>query len=664
MSVDDQPPMNFSDFPFSPAILKALNEAGYESPTPIQSSIIPHMLAGVDVVGQAQTGTGKTAAFALPLLSRLDLKRRKPQVLVLTPTRELAIQVAEAFHAYAAHMPGFHVLPIYGGQDYKIQLRQLERGAHVVVGTPGRVMDHIRRETLNLSEIDCLVLDEADEMLRMGFIDDVEWILEQTPDNRQIALFSATMPISIRRIAQKYLNNPQEVTIKGKTTTAQNIRQRFLVTSGFHKLDSLTRVLEAESFEGMLIFVRTKNQTLELAEKLAARGFSVAPLNGDIPQNQRQRTVEQLKNGKLDILVATDVAARGLDVERISHVLNYDIPYDTESYVHRIGRTGRAGRSGEAILFVTTRERQMVATIERATRQKIEMMKLPSTESINDKRIMEFKQRITDTLTADNLDFYQRLIEEYLGEHDVPADMVAAALACLAQGDKPLLLKDTPVPSAIPFDRAGRKFERPERFDQPFSRPRREEPREFREAREFRKYREPKRFTQPQEPGEFREPGESREPRYAAGPEPGMERFRIEVGHNQGVKPGNIVGAIANEADLHSRHIGRISIFDDHSTVDLPAGMPTETLALLKKVRVADKQLRISRLDEARPQPHQPPPPPSARTAQPASPPVPKIVRKTEEKAQIREIAIGRARRRGQLSAAKPTMARKKKPKE
>jgi ATP-dependent RNA helicase DeaD len=669
MSFDDQPVTSFTDFSFSPAILKALNDAGYESPTPIQSSIIPHVLAGGDVVGQAQTGTGKTAAFALPLLSRLDLKRKKPQVLVLTPTRELAIQVAEAFHSYAAHMPGFHVLPIYGGQDYKIQLRQLERGAHVVVGTPGRVMDHIRRETLNLSEIDCLVLDEADEMLRMGFIDDVEWILEQTPDNRQIALFSATMPISIRRIAQKYLNHPQEITIQGKTSTAQNIRQRFLVTSGFHKLDSLTRVLEAESFEGMLIFVRTKNQTLELAEKLAARGFSVAPLNGDIAQNVRQRTVEQLKSGKLDILVATDVAARGLDVERVSHVLNYDIPYDTESYIHRIGRTGRAGRNGEAILFVTTRERQMVGTIERATRQKIEMMKLPSTEAINDKRIMEFKQRITETLTADNLDFYQRLIEEYVGEHEVPTDLVAAALASIAQGDKPLLLKDQPAPSPIPFDRSartGRKFDRPER---PFSRERKEEPREFREAREFKEYREPKKFTESRPPREVREPRESREPRYASEPDQGMERFRIEVGHNQGVKPGNIVGAIANEADLSSKHIGRISIFEDHSTVDLPTGIPPETLSLLKKVRVADKQLKISRLEESRAQaparPHTPAPQvPAHETPYIAPLPVPKVVRKTEEKTQIREVAIGRARRRGQISAAKPSMARTKKPKE
>ncbi len=665
MSSDDQPQALFADFHFNPAILKSLKEAGYESPTPIQSSIIPLMMAGNDVVGQAQTGTGKTAAFALPLLTKLDMKKRKPQVLVLTPTRELAIQVAEAFHAYAAHMPGFQVLPIYGGQDYKIQLRQLERGAHVVVGTPGRVMDHIRRETLNLKEISCLVLDEADEMLRMGFIDDVEWILEQLPEQRQTALFSATMPISIRRIAQKYLNNPQEVTIKGKTSTAQNIRQRFIVTSGFHKLDSLTRVLEAESFEGMLIFVRTKNQTLELAEKLAARGYSVAPLNGDIQQNQRQRTVEQLKSGKLDILVATDVAARGLDVDRISHVLNFDIPYDTESYIHRIGRTGRAGRSGEAILFVTTRERQMVGVIERATHQKIEMMKLPSTEAINDKRIMEFKQRITDTLTADNLDFYQRLIEEYLGEHDVPSDLVAAALASLAQGDKPLLLKDIPAPSPVPFDRVARTGRPFERSDRPFSRGRKEEPREFREAREFKEYREPQKFRDTREP---REPREARGPKYASEPDEGMERFRIEVGHNQGIKPGNIVGAIANEADLSSKHIGRISIFEDHSTVDLPSGIPAEKLSLLKKVKVGDRPLKISRLDESGQQSYQQQPAQTPRqepthlSNQTYMPPPP-VVRKTEQKTQRREVAIGRARRRGQMSPAS-VAARKKRVKE
>ncbi|MBW6521649.1 MAG: DEAD/DEAH box helicase [Desulfoarculaceae bacterium] len=638
MSSDNQPQTTFSDFQFSQEILKAIDELGFETPTPIQSRIIPHVLAGDDVVGQAQTGTGKTAAFALPLLSRLDLKKRKPQVLVLAPTRELAIQVAEAIHSFATHMPGFQVVPIYGGQDYKIQLRQLERGVHVVVGTPGRVMDHIRRKTLNLEDLACLVLDEADEMLRMGFIDDVEWILEQTPKTRQIALFSATMPVSIRRIAQKYLHNPQEITITGKTSTAQNIRQRFLITSGFQKLDSLTRVLEAESFEGMLIFVRTKNQTVELAEKLAARGYSVAPLSGDIPQNQRQRTVEQLKSGKLDILVATDVAARGLDVERISHVLNFDIPHDTESYVHRIGRTGRAGRSGEAILFVTSRERQMVATIERATRQKIELMKLPSTETINDKRIMEFKQRITDTITADNLDFYQRLIEEYLGEHDFPADLVAAALASLSQGDKPLLLKDlpTPRPESVPYDRSPRSGGRYEKSGRPISRYKKEEPREFREAREFKEYRDPK---------NFREQREAREPRPTSEPDQGMERFRIEVGLNQGVKPGNIVGAIANEADLSSKHIGRISIFDDHSTVDLPAGLPQDTLALLKKVKVADRQLKLSRLNESsKVQAHNPPT---------------QVVRKTEEKTERRETAMGRARRRGQMSA--PSVAARKK---
>ncbi len=664
MSSEEQTPAVFTDFHFNPAILKALNEAGYESPTPIQSSIIPLMMAGNDVVGQAQTGTGKTAAFALPLLTRLDMKMHKPQVLVLTPTRELAIQVAEAFHAYAAYLPGFQVLPIYGGQDYKIQLRQLERGVHVVVGTPGRVMDHIRRETLKLNEIRCLVLDEADEMLRMGFIDDVEWILEQIPEQRQTALFSATMPITIRRIAQKYLNSPQEVTITGKTSTAQNIRQRFIVTSGFHKLDSLTRVLEAESFEGMLIFVRTKNQTVELAEKLAARGYAVAPLNGDIQQNQRQRTVEQLKSGKLDILVATDVAARGLDVERVSHVLNYDIPYDTESYIHRIGRTGRAGRSGEAILFVTTRERQMVGTIERATRQKIEMMKLPSTEAINDKRIMEFKQKITDTLAADNLDFYRRLVEEYLGEHDVASDLVAAALACLVQGDKPLLLKDIPLPSPVPFDRAARNGHPFVRSDRGFSRTRKEEPREFREAREFKEYREPR---QHRDASESRDSREMRGSKYSAGPDEGMERFRIEVGHNQGIKPGNIVGAIANEADLSSKHIGRISIFEDHSTVDLPAGISAEKLSVLKKVKVGDRPLRISRLNETSLQsPHQPPAPvpwpESGHLSNQTYMAPPTVVRKTEEKTQRREVAIGRARRRGQLSPTS-VAARKKRAK-
>jgi len=366
----------FEKLGLSAPVLKVLDDVGYESPTPIQEQIIPEIFSGRDVVGQAQTGTGKTAAFALPLLSRINLKLKNPQVLVLTPTRELAIQVAESFQQYAGRMRGFHVLPIYGGQDYERQFRRLKQGTHVVVGTPGRVMDHMRRGTLRLDMLSCLILDEADEMLRMGFIDDVEWILEQTPREHQIALFSATIPPAIRRIAKKYLQDPVSITIKAKTVTVEATRQRYWMVSGFHKLDALTRILEAESFDAVLVFVRTKIATIELSEKLEARGFLSAPLSGDIAQRQRERTISRFKSGKLNIIVATDVAARGLDVDRISHVINYDIPHDTESYVHRIGRTGRAGRSGDAILFVSPRERRMLHTIEKATNQKIELMEL------------------------------------------------------------------------------------------------------------------------------------------------------------------------------------------------------------------------------------------------------------------------------------------------
>lgn len=445
----------FRDLGLIDPVLQVLDDVGYETPSPIQAKMIPHVLAGKDVIGQAQTGTGKTAAFALPLLSRIDIRQSKtPQVLVLAPTRELAIQVAEAFQKYASHLKGFHILPIYGGQDYRGQLQKLKRGVHVVVGTPGRVMDHMRRGTLNLDNLKCLVLDEADEMLRMGFIDDVEWVLEQTPPTRQIALFSATMPSVIRRIAQKHLTTPEEVTIKTRTTTAETIRQRVWMVSGLHKLDALTRILEAEPFDGMIIFVRTKTLTSELAEKLQARGYSAAALNGDITQAIRERTVMQLKKGKLDILVATDVAARGLDVERISHVINYDVPYDTESYVHRIGRTGRAGRSGDAILFVAPREKRLLHNIERATKQKISMLELPSTEVINDARIARFNQRITDTMAAENLSFFQQLMEQYQQEHNVPAVEIAAALAHLLQGDTPLLL--THKPQKLPKNRKER----------------------------------------------------------------------------------------------------------------------------------------------------------------------------------------------------------------
>ncbi|MET0103059.1 MAG: DEAD/DEAH box helicase [Sedimenticola sp.] len=556
MSSADNTVPGFTNLGLIEPVLKALDDVGYETPSPIQAQTIPHILDGSDLLGQAQTGTGKTAAFALPLLSRIDLSKKDPQVLVLAPTRELAIQVAEAFQRYATHMKGFHVLPIYGGQDYRVQLRPLKRGVHVVVGTPGRVMDHMRKGSLKLDNLSTLVLDEADEMLRMGFIDDVEWILEQTPEQRQIALFSATMPSVIRRIAQKHLSDPEEITIKVKTTTAETIRQRYWLVSGLHKLDALTRILEAEPFDGIIIFVRTKTATIELAEKLQARGYATAPLNGDIAQKDRERTVEKLKGGKLDILVATDVAARGLDVQRISHVINYDIPYDTEAYVHRIGRTGRAGRSGDAILFVAPRERRLLKAIEKATRKQIELMELPSAETINDKRIARFKDQITDTLATEELGFFYQLMEQYQQEHNISALEIAAALAKLVQGDQPMLLSSKPVKAS--------RAERSER--------RQDESREKRRERPQRK---------PENP-----------------PEEGMERFRIEVGHNHEVKPGNIVGAIANEAGLDSQYIGHIRIFDDHSLVDLPEGMPKDIFQDLKKTWVCGQKLNISRLNE------------------------------------------------------------------
>ncbi len=558
--------VSFNDLALNKSLLKILDEVGYESPSPIQAQTIPLLLQGKDIIGQAQTGTGKTAAFALPLISNMDLKQKDPQLLVLAPTRELAIQVAEAFQKYATYMKGFHVLPVYGGADYSGQIRALKRGVHVVVGTPGRVMDHIRKGTLKLGNLTALVLDEADEMLRMGFIDDVEWILEQTPEERQIALFSATMPQQIRRIATKYLNDPEQVTIKTKTTTVNTIRQRFWPVSGVHKLDALTRILEAEDFDGMIIFVRTKNSTVELADKLKARGYSAAALNGDIAQNQRERTVNDIKKGRLDILVATDVAARGLDVERISHVVNYDVPHDTESYVHRIGRTGRAGRLGDAILFVAPREKRMLNAIERATRQKIEMMELPSTEFINDKRIDKFKQRITDTLANEDLALFAQLVEQYEQEHNVPAIEIAAALANLLQGDIPLLLQNKP-------QRKSRSRDDWDKED----RGRRERPGRDRAQR----------GDSERSPRRERKPGD-------APPDEGMQRYRIEVGHDHQVKPGNIVGAIANEADIESKYIGRICIYDAHSTVDLPEGMPKELLYTLKKVWVSGQQLKIS----------------------------------------------------------------------
>ena len=571
MSADALASIPFRELGLSEPVLQALADVGYESPSPIQAATIPHLLEGRDVLGQAQTGTGKTAAFALPILSHIELAERAPQALVLVPTRELAIQVAEAFQRYASRLQGFHVLPIYGGQSYQPQLQSLRRGVHVVVGTPGRVMDHMKRETLSLAALRYLVLDEADEMLRMGFIDDVEWVLEQTPSSRRIALFSATMPAAVRRIAQRHLKSPAEVTIKSKTTTAANIRQRYWLVSGLHKLDALTRILEAESFEAMLVFTRTKQATIELAERLEARGFAAEALNGDIPQAHRERTVARLKAGQVDIVVATDVAARGLDVERVSHVVNYDIPYDSESYVHRIGRTGRAGRSGEAILFVAPRERHMLRIIERATRQPIEPMELPTIAAVNEQRLARFNDRITTALGSGATARFVSVIERYEQEHNVPAVEIAAALAAIAQGKTPLFLEDTTSrePSAPPA--AASREEKP------------------RKEREREKERAPRRER------DAKPRDEAPRPRREKPADVPMETYRVEVGHVHGVKPGNIVGAIANEAGLEGNYIGRVDIRDDHSFVDLPEGMPKEIFRELRKTRVAGQPLQISK---------------------------------------------------------------------
>ena len=599
-SAPSSPALRFSDLALGEPLLKALNDVGYETPSPIQAATIPPLLEGRDLLGQAQTGTGKTAAFALPVLSRIDLRKPVVQALVLTPTRELAIQVAEAFQKYAAHLPGFHVLPIYGGQSYGPQLSSLKRGAHVVVGTPGRVIDHMERGTLRLDTLKWLVLDEADEMLRMGFIDEVDKILKQTPPTRQVALFSATMPPAIRRIAQTHLKSPAEITIRNKTSTVANTRQRYWLTSG-SKIDALTRILEAEAFDGILIFTRTKLASAELAQRLEARGFAAAPLNGDLDQKQRERTVARLKNGQLDIIVATDIAARGLDVDRISHVINYDIPSDTEAYIHRIGRTGRAGRSGEAILFVAPRERHMLKMIERATRQNIAPMELPSAATANNKRIAKFKDSIAQILgkaeLADNLKQLETVIEQIEREQNLSARQLAAALAHLAQGATPLLPNKSEPPSLSPLPSRERIKERGD-FRPESSLPLRER---TKERGDFRSQSPLPLREGTKGRGDVRSDVDSdhphKKPRRPRDPNaPPMETFRIEVGAQHGVTPGNIVGAIANEAGLDSQYIGRVQILDDHSLVDLPEEMPREIFRDLKKVWVSGRQLQISRV--------------------------------------------------------------------
>ena len=569
-AVDDN---TFAAFGLDERLVRAVRDLGYEHPSPIQAATIPPLLEGRDVVGLAQTGTGKTAAFALPILSQLDHRQKTPQALVLAPTRELALQVCEAFESYSAKMPGVRVLPVYGGQGYGVQLSALRRGVHVIVGTPGRIMDHLDKGTLDLSELRFLVLDEADEMLKMGFAEDVETILADTPSDKHVALFSATMPSQIRRISKKYLDDPIEVTVKASKQTTPNITQRYLMVSYPQKVDALTRILEVENFEGMIVFVRTKNETETLAEKLRARGFSAMAINGDVAQAQRERTVDQLKSGKLDILVATDVAARGLDVERISHVVNYDIPTDTESYTHRIGRTGRAGRSGDAISFVTPRERHLLKAIEKANKNAMTQMSLPSVDDVNATRLSRFDDDISEALASEKVDFFRDVVAHYVNEYNVPEMDVAAALAVVLRGDQPLLLE--PEPERRPFDRnRDDRGSRPDRGSHRDDGPRGADG----GGKKWKKDDRPGRSADPHR-------GHS-DVSYAT--------YRISVGKRQHVEPRQIVGAIANEGGLERRDFGHIDIRMDYSLVELPAQLPPGAWEKLQSTRISGQLIELT----------------------------------------------------------------------
>ncbi|HSX20371.1 MAG TPA: DEAD/DEAH box helicase [Gammaproteobacteria bacterium] len=626
----------FNELGLPDHLLKALVTLGYVEPTPIQAQAIPPLLAGSDVLGQAQTGTGKTAAFALPLLTRINLKNAEPQLLVLVPTRELALQVSEAFNGFAMNMPGLSILPVYGGQGFSTQLRELRRGVHIVIGTPGRIMDHMRRESLVLGGIKTLILDEADEMLRMGFAEDVEWILQHVPEKRQIGLFSATMPAAIKAIAETYLRDPERISIKNKTSTAATIQQFYYMIAGSQKVDALARVIEAQDSDAIIVFVKTKRATEDVAEQLTERGFNAVAINGDIVQQQRERVIDQLKAGKIRILVATDVAARGIDVDRITHVINFDAPNNAESYVHRIGRTGRAGRAGTAIIFITPRERYLLRNIEHATKQPIAELPTPSIQTINDRRINAFKQRITDGATK-NISFFETLINDYMQETGMPAEKVAAVLAKLLQGDTPLVLKKEMQHTTAKRDSSASRDSRRSFEDR--------EPREYRgsrESREKRSYskdsrdtREPRSFNKDardtREPRSFnKDSRDTREPRVfnkdaresrggrdstprsesrfgrefdnkrerprAGGQEAGMEQYRVEIGRDHGLMPRNLVGAIANNAGIEGRLIGKIKIEAKFSLVDLPKGMPKNTLQTLQRLKVGGKEMNISKV--------------------------------------------------------------------
>ena len=569
----DEALVTFEDLGLADEVLEAIKALNYETPSPIQAKAIPALLQGANLLGTAQTGTGKTAAFSLPLLSRLEFNGHETSMLVLTPTRELAIQVAEAIQQYAAKMPKVHVVPVYGGQDIAVQLRALKRQANIVVATPGRLIDHIKRGSIVLSGVKAIVLDEADEMLDMGFMEDVETILKEIPASAQRALFSATMPKEVKKIIEQHLGEYEEACIEGKTTTVENIRQRYLLVKNEHKIEALARVLEGEDFDGMLIFVRTKQNTTEVAEKLESRGFNVAPLNGDLAQSMRERTINRLKMGKLDIVVATDVAARGIDVDRITHVVNYDIPYDTESYVHRIGRTGRAGRSGNAILFITPREKKMLKIIEKATRQPIETMELPTAEVISAKRVAAFKDKIKSVITTGELDKFKELVQSMVDEsqnaecHPERSDSevegssevltaidIAAAVIKIWQKKQPLF------PELKPLDAPRERRERNDNFGLD-----REEKSRLRKERN----------------------------EGANGVEEGYLRYYLGVGRRDHVTPRDIVGAIAGEGNISSSNIGRIKLFDKFSTVELPETMPQEVLDILADMTIRGNESRF-----------------------------------------------------------------------
>ena len=548
MTLDINTISGFEELGLSKPLLKAVADAGYATPTPIQAQVIPVFMTGRDVVGQAQTGTGKTAAFALPILEKIDLSCYDPQVLVLAPTRELANQVCESFNQYASHLDGLRTVAVYGGLEYGTQLRAFLRGVHVVVGTPGRVMDHIDRGTLRLGSIKTIILDEADEMLNMGFKEDVEWILERAPKQRQIALFSATMPQEIRELARRFMNDPAEITIRQRTATVEATRQRYWQITGLQKIDALSRLLEAEDYDAALIFVSRKIDTLEVTDQLTMRGFNVAALNGDLPQGQRERIIDQLRNGKLNIVVATDVAARGLDVDRISHVINYDLPQDQESYIHRIGRTGRAGRKGEAIIFISAREKRWLQMLEKTTRQPIEQMQMPTASFICTRRVNALKDELNKLIELGKLDFYKNLIDIYCHESGVEVLDAAAALAKLLSKDKPLQVQE-------------------------------QKNAEAKALKEFEPEVTPKADRRSRKDNE---------------PEEGMKSYRVEVGKFHGVQPANLVGAISGETGMSSRYIGRIRIMDCFSIVDLPEDMPQELIDKLKDVVVCRRPLNIS----------------------------------------------------------------------